>query len=354
MFRVQSAESDMGSAFLLPTDVDRCRLQGIPKKPPIVEHIPLSQYLLRKNSKFHQFSGVFPRNLVCDERTPLGPRFIESPFTRAGELKVCPSAQNRQCTRTRGESRPMPGNTFGHLFRVTTFGESHGPAVGCVIDGCPPDIPIDFEQIQQALDRRRPGQSKLVTPRNEADRVECLSGISMDNGHSLGTPIALMVRNADQRSKSYEDWHHIYRPSHADYTYDAKYGIRAWQGGGRSSARETTARVAAGALAEQVLRTRFPNLRVVAWVEQVHVHNAGPDIDADRISREDVDQSATRVPNADWAEKIEAAILAAKGKGDSLGGIVRLYIPGFHRGSVIPFLINSTRFWPKPWSVFRR
>jgi chorismate synthase len=156
--------------------------------------------------------------------------------------------------------------------------------------------------------------------------MECLSGLSADNGHSLGTPIALMVRNADQRSRSYEDWHHIYRPSHADYTYDAKYGIRAWQGGGRSSARETTARVAAGAVAEQVLQHRFPKLRLTAWVEQVHEHNASGDIDAASVRREDVDQSPTRVPNAQWAETIEAAILAAKAKGDSLGGVVRLYI----------------------------
>lgn len=226
----------------------------------------------------------------------------------------------------------MPGNTFGQLFRVTTFGESHGPAVGCVIDGCPPNIPIDLSKIQKALDRRRPGQSKLVTPRNEADQVECLSGLSADNGRSLGTPIAFMVRNADQRSRSYEDWHHIYRPSHADYTYDAKYGIRAWQGGGRSSARETTARVAAGALAEQILQHRFPHLACTAWVEQVHEHNASSDIDPVTITKDIVDQSPTRVPNQQWAAVIEQAILSAKGKGDSLGGVVRLYITGAPAG----------------------
>lgn len=220
----------------------------------------------------------------------------------------------------------MSGNTFGHHFRVTTFGESHGPAVGCVIDGCPPLIPLDLDRVQAALSRRRPGQSKLVTPRNESDTVECLSGLAAEDGRTLGSPIALVVRNADQRSRSYEDWHHIYRPSHADYTYDAKYGIRAWQGGGRSSARETTARVAAGAVAEQVLAARFPQLRCVAWVEQVHEHLAAPDIDPLSVTREMVDAHPTRVPHGDWATRIEQAILSAKASGDSLGGVVRLII----------------------------
>ncbi|TVR15380.1 MAG: chorismate synthase, partial [Planctomycetota bacterium] len=163
----------------------------------------------------------------------------------------------------------MAGSTFGHAFRVTTFGESHGAGVGCVIDGCPPGIVIDWEKVQDCLDRRRPGQSKLVTPRNEEDRVECLSGIHSD-GRSLGSPIALLVRNKDQRSQSYQDWHHIYRPSHADWSYDAKYGLRAWQGGGRASARETIGRVAAGAIAEQVFQQCFAQAHALAWVEEIH------------------------------------------------------------------------------------
>ena len=157
-----------------------------------------------------------------------------------------------------------------------------------------------------------------------------------------------MVRNADQRSRSYEGWNHIYRPSHADYTYDAKYGIRAWQGGGRSSARETTARVAAGALAEQVLQQRFPKLQCIAWVEQVHEHNASADIDPSAVTRDAVDSSPTRVPHATWAETIEQAILSAKGKGDSLGGIVRLFITGAPAGLATPSLKNWMPSSPKP------
>ena len=134
----------------------------------------------------------------------------------------------------------MANNTFGHAFRVTTFGESHGPAVGCVIDGCPPDHRLDLPAVQAFLARRRPGQSKLVTPRDEEDKVEALSGLDLESGRTLGTPICLVVRNQDQKSSSYGDWHHIYRPSHADFGYDAKYGIRAWQGGGRSSANRRT------------------------------------------------------------------------------------------------------------------
>jgi glycosyltransferase involved in cell wall biosynthesis len=139
----------------------------------------------------------------------------------------------------------MPGNTFGSAFRVTTFGESHGAAIGCVIDGCPAGHVLDREALQAQLARRRPGQSTLVTPRDEQDTVEIVSGLDLESDRTLGTPICMLVRNQDQRSGSYSDWHHIYRPSHADYTYDAKYGLRAWQGGGRSSARETVGRVAA-------------------------------------------------------------------------------------------------------------
>lgn len=226
----------------------------------------------------------------------------------------------------------MPGNTFGEAFRVTTFGESHGPAVGCVIDGCPPGLPLDRPALQAQLDRRRPGQSKLVTPRDEADTVEILSGLDRESGRTLGTPLCLLVRNADQRSGSYQDWHHIYRPSHADFGYDAKYGLRAWEGGGRASARETVGRVAAGAIAEQVLAARFPGLAITAWVERVHVHDARTLIDAALVTRAQVDATPTRCPHPATATAIEAAILAAKAAGDSLGGCVRLCIQGVPPG----------------------
>jgi chorismate synthase len=226
----------------------------------------------------------------------------------------------------------MPGNLFGSAFRVTTFGESHGPAVGCVIDGCPPGLPLDLAAVQAFLARRRPGQSNLVTPRDEEDRVEALSGLDRTSGRTLGTPICLVVRNQDQRSKSYEDWHHVYRPSHADFGYDAKYGLRAWEGGGRSSARETVGRVAAGAVAEQVLAARFPGLAITAWVERVHRIDARPHIDQAAVTRAAVDAHPTRCPHPASAAAMEEAILAAKKQGDSLGGYVRLVVAGLPPG----------------------
>lgn len=222
----------------------------------------------------------------------------------------------------------MSANSFGRMFQVTSFGESHGPAIGCIIDCCPPGVLLNREQIQAWLTRRRPGQSALVTPRDEKDEYEILSGIDLESGKTLGTPICIMVRNQDQRSGSYSDWHHIYRPSHADFTYDAKYGIRAWQGGGRSSARETIARVAAGAIAEQVLHQRFPKIKICAWVESVHSITAAAYIDPDAMSRYIVDSHITRCPHKDSAELIEEHILEAKKTGNSLGGVVRLYITG--------------------------
>src|SRR3954471_10232431 len=191
----------------------------------------------------------------------------------------------------------MPGSTFGHAFRVTTFGESHGPAVGCVIDGCPPGLALDLAAVQAFLARRRPGQSKLVTPRDEADLVEALSGLDRESGRTLGSPICLLVRNQDQRSGAYADFKHIYRPSHADFAYDAKYGIRAWEGGGRASARETVGRVAAGAVAEQALLARFPGLRIRAWVERVQAIDARAAIDPAAVTRDLVDAHPTRCPD---------------------------------------------------------
>src|SRR5499427_3237595 len=160
------------------------------------------------------------------------------------------------------------GNTFGQLFRITTFGESHGGGVGVVIDGCPPLIEISEAEIQRELDRRRPGQSKITTQRKEEDRCEILSGVF--EGKTLGTPIGLLVRNKDARPEDYAALAKTFRPSHADFTYEAKYGIRNWQGGGRASARETIGRVAAGAIARKVLRRLYSRIEIVAYVTQIH------------------------------------------------------------------------------------
>jgi len=209
-------------------------------------------------------------------------------------------------------------SSFGTLFRVTTFGESHGHGVGAVVDGCPPGISLNETDIQPQLDRRRPAQSKLTTSREEADRVAILSGV--DNGMTLGTPIALMVKNTDQRPGDYRQMRSIPRPSHADYTYQMKYGIQALSGGGRASARETIGRVAAGAIAEKFLSERY-GIDIVAWVNSVSTIEA-PAADMLNIKRNEVDQTAVRCPDASTAEKMIAAIENAKEAGDSLGGII--------------------------------
>lgn len=209
-------------------------------------------------------------------------------------------------------------NTFGHLFRITTFGESHGGAVGVVVDGCPPRIPITPEEIQFELDRRRPGQSKLTTQRKESDTVHILSGVF--EGQTLGTPILMLVYNEDARPEAYESFKHLYRPSHADYTYQAKYGIRNWQGGGRSSARETVGRVAAGALAKKVLRTLW-NVEVLAWVEQIHTIEA--QVNPETVTLEQVESNPVRCPDPDAAAKMMERIEQVRKQGDSVGGVVR-------------------------------
>lgn len=210
------------------------------------------------------------------------------------------------------------GSTFGEIFKISTWGESHGAGVGVVIDGCPSRVPLTQEIIQQALDRRRPGQSDLVTPRNEDDRAEILSGVL--NGLTLGTPIAVSVRNKDHRSAAYDEMQHTYRPSHADYCYDVKYGIRAWAGGGRASARETIGRVAGGAVARAVVQSLFPETDVLAWVSSIHGINAV--CDPDQITREAIESNPIRTGNADAAEKMTTAIREARDQGDSLGGCI--------------------------------
>ena len=209
-------------------------------------------------------------------------------------------------------------SSFGSVFKISTWGESHGVGVGVVIDGCPARLPLCTEQIQAELDRRRPGQSDIVTPRNEADAVEILSGVV--DGMTTGTPIALSVRNKDHRSSAYDEMQHTYRPSHADFCYDAKYGIRAWAGGGRASARETIGRVAAGAVAKAIIKALCPQLEVIAWVQQIHhiVCDTAPQ----DVSAAAVESNIVRTANAATAEQMAAAIREARSRGDSLGGIV--------------------------------
>ena len=208
-------------------------------------------------------------------------------------------------------------STFGTLFRVATWGESHGGGIGVVVDGCPPRLPLAVEDIQHDLDRRRPGQSRLTTQRQEGDEAEILSGIF--EGHTLGTPIAVLVRNADARPEAYEHLKDVYRPSHADFTYDAKYGARNWQGGGRASARETVGRVAAGAIARRLLAD-VAEIEVLAWVSQVHT--IGSAVDSGFVTLEQVEADPTRCPDPDAAAAMTFAIEDARRNGDSLGGIV--------------------------------
>jgi chorismate synthase len=208
-------------------------------------------------------------------------------------------------------------STFGHLFRLSTFGESHGGGVGVVVDGCPPRLPLSVEEVQRDLDRRRPGQSKITTPRAEPDRAEILSGLF--EGQTLGTPIAILVRNTDARPQSYENFKDTFRPSHADFTYEAKYGIRNWQGGGRASARETIGRVAAGAVARKLLAI-VARTEVLAYVKQIHAIAAT--VDPAQVRLDDVEANIVRCPNAAAAEAMIKRIDEARRAGDSLGGIV--------------------------------
>jgi chorismate synthase len=219
----------------------------------------------------------------------------------------------------------MAGNTFGTLFRVTTFGESHGPGVGVVVDGCPPRLPLAAEEIQRELDRRRPGQSAITTQRKEADKVEILSGLDVDKGLTLGTPLAMMVRNEDQRGGDYEEMRTKYRPSHADFTYEKKFGIRAWQGGGRSSARETVGRVAAGVVARKALALAG-DIQIVAWVQRVQDLEAA--VDAATVTTAAVDANIVRCPDAAKAAEMIALIDGARKAGDSLGGVVEAVARG--------------------------
>ena len=213
-------------------------------------------------------------------------------------------------------------STFGQAFRIHTYGESHGGGVGVVIDGCPPRIPVTLEQIQHELDRRRPGQSEIVTPRKEADTAEVLSGLHEDQ--TLGTPISIMVRNTDQRPGSYDEMALKYRPSHADYTYDAKYGIKAASGGGRASARETIGRVAAAAVAKQVLNTLIPGIEVLAWVQSIQDLKA--DVDPATVTSDTIESNMVRTGDPDMAETMIERIKEIRADGNSVGGVIECVI----------------------------
>ena len=213
-------------------------------------------------------------------------------------------------------------NSFGQLFRITTWGESHGGGVGVVIDGCPPRIPLSESDIQIDLDRRRPGQSDIVTPRNESDTCEILSGVF--EGKTLGTPIAISIRNKDQRASSYSEMKDKYRPSHADFTYDAKYGTRAWHGGGRASARETIGRVAAAAVAKKVLATLFPELEIIAWVQSIK--NLEAQVDADTVSFDTIESNIVRTGDPSAVEPMIALIKATRAEGNSVGGVIECVV----------------------------
>jgi chorismate synthase len=219
-------------------------------------------------------------------------------------------------------------NTIGQLFRVTTFGESHGGGIGVVIDGCPPTMQISEAEIQQELNRRRPGQSKLTTQRKEQDRCEILSGVF--EGKTLGTPIAILVRNKDARPEDYSEMAHKLRPSHADYTYRAKYGIQNWQGGGRASARETVGRVAAGAIAKKILSTLHAGLEIIAYVTQIHEITA--EVERSTANIKDVEKNIVRCPDAAAAQRMISLIERIRDEGDSIGGVIECVVRGVPPG----------------------
>jgi chorismate synthase len=226
----------------------------------------------------------------------------------------------------------MSHNTFGHLFRVTTFGESHGAAIGCVVDGCPPGIPLKDADIQRDLDRRRPGQSRFTTQRREPDQVKILSGVMMDDAAGLevttGTPIALMIENVDQRSRDYSEIRDLYRPGHADYTYDAKYGLRDYRGGGRSSARETAARVAAGAVARKIV----PGMTVRGALVAMGPHP----VDRAKWDWDEVPRNPFFCPDAAMAKFFETYLDGVRRRGSSIGAVIEVIAEGVPAGLGAP------------------
>jgi chorismate synthase len=215
------------------------------------------------------------------------------------------------------------GDSFGHTFRIATFGESHGGGVGVVVEGCPAGIPLTEADIQPQLDRRRPGQSSISTQRKEPDQCRILSGTF--EGETLGSAIAILVHNEDARPEAYDEMKDLFRPSHADYTYEAKYGVRNWQGGGRASARETIGRVAAGAIARKLLRTYF-QVETLAWVSQIHQISAV--IDEETVTEAAIESNMVRCPDLATAQRMVERIEQARKAGDSVGGILTVRVRG--------------------------
>ena len=213
------------------------------------------------------------------------------------------------------------GSSFGKLFNISTFGESHGGGVGVIIDGCPPRLELDIDKIQNELNRRRPGQSKITTPRKESDQVEILSGLL--GNKTLGTPISMLVRNKDHRPADYSEIKKAFRPSHADATYQRKYGIQALSGGGRASARETIGRVAAGSVAKQLL-TKSSNTEILAWVKRIHTIEA--DIQANKVTFEEIEKNIVRCPDQSAAELMIERVQAVGKEGDSCGGVIECIV----------------------------
>jgi len=215
----------------------------------------------------------------------------------------------------------MPGNSFGQLFKITTFGESHGGAVGVVVDGCPPGLALAPEDVQAQLDRRKPGQSEITTPRKEQDTIHILSGVF--EGRTTGTPITMLAYNGDARSEDYHHLKDLFRPSHADYTYHMKYGRRDWRGSGRASARETLARVAAGAIAQKFLRETL-GVEIISYVEQVG--SIRTEIAPHTVTPSAVESSIVRCPDPEAATKMEQLIKDVLADGDPIGGVIRAYV----------------------------
>jgi chorismate synthase len=212
----------------------------------------------------------------------------------------------------------VPGSSFGRLFSVTTFGESHGPAIGVIVDGVPAGIPLEAEDLQRELNRRRPGQSAITTPRSEKDRVEILSGVF--EGLTMGTPVSLLIRNEEKKSSDYEPLKDVFRPGHADFTYRAKFGVRDWRGGGRSSGRETATRVAAGAIAKKILAAR--GISILGYSLEI----AG--VRATRVDPAEIERNSARAPDAEAAAQMIKAIEEARAAGDSVGGIAEVVATG--------------------------
>ena len=222
-------------------------------------------------------------------------------------------------------------SSFGKIFRVSTFGESHGGAVGVILDGCPPKLKINIDLIQKELDRRRPGQSKITTPRNEEDKLEILSGLK--DGITLGTPIAMLVRNRDQRPGDYSNLEQVFRPSHADGTYHLKYGIQADSGGGRASARETIGRVAAGAIAKQLLKTLF-DTEILSWVKRIH--DIDSQVNKNKVNSSEIDSNIVRCPDEKVASRMVERIKELQLEGDSCGGVIECLVKNVPAGLGMP------------------